>query len=156
MRWSMAHCHNAMGRSVTCHCTITQIDERLKCVVSLRLMILKKCCLILLLSKIETLFKYWITLFRPKEFSIKLHTEGFILYIERSQVLFPKSSLKSDFVFKLANSVDPDKMPHYAALRLGLHCLLNYPKQTFNGRLKLWFVEWYRNIRLLQECGGSV
>ena len=26
-------------------------------------------------------------------------------------------------VFVLANSVDPDEMPHYAAFHLGLHCL---------------------------------
>ena len=25
--------------------------------------------------------------------------------------------------FTIANSVDPDKMPHYAAFFLGLHCL---------------------------------
>ena len=30
-------------------------------------------------------------------------------------------------VFVLANSVDPDEMPHYAAFHLGLHCL---PKHT--------------------------
>ena len=26
-------------------------------------------------------------------------------------------------MFALANSVDPDEMPHYAAFHLGLHCL---------------------------------
>ena len=34
-------------------------------------------------------------------------------------------SLKISFV--LANSADPDEMPHDAAFHLGLHCLPNYP-----------------------------
>ena len=29
--------------------------------------------------------------------------------------------------FVLANSADPDEMPHYAAFHLGLHCLPKYP-----------------------------
>ena len=29
--------------------------------------------------------------------------------------------------FVLANSADPDEMPHHAAFHLGLHCLLKYP-----------------------------
>ena len=29
-------------------------------------------------------------------------------------------------VFILANSADPDKMPHYVAFYLGLHCLSKY------------------------------
>ena len=33
-------------------------------------------------------------------------------------------SSKIDFV--LANSADPDEMPHNAAFNLGLHCLLKY------------------------------
>ena len=33
-------------------------------------------------------------------------------------------SLKIDFV--LANSADPDEMPHYVAFHLGLHCLSKY------------------------------
>ena len=37
-------------------------------------------------------------------------------------------SLKIDFF--LANSADPDKMPHYAAFYLGLYCL---PKKPFRG-----------------------
>ena len=32
-----------------------------------------------------------------------------------------------DDCFILAKSADPDKMPHYAAFRLGLHCLPKYP-----------------------------
>ena len=38
-------------------------------------------------------------------------------------------SLKIDFV--IANIVDPDEMPHYAAFHLGLHCLPNSaPKES--------------------------
>ena len=33
--------------------------------------------------------------------------------------------LKVDNIF--VNSADPDVIPHCAALRLGLHCSLNYP-----------------------------
>ena len=55
--------------------------------------------------------------FRPMEFSIKLHTikSGWlIMYIEGLQVKSSQNivflSLKIDFV--LANSADPDEMPH--------------------------------------------
>ena len=34
-------------------------------------------------------------------------------------------SLNIDLV--LANSADPDEMPHHAAFHLGLHCLPKYP-----------------------------
>ena len=34
-------------------------------------------------------------------------------------------------VFPLANSADPDKMPHYVAFHLGLHCLPKYPCRGF-------------------------
>ena len=48
-----------------------------------------------------------------------------IIYIQGSQVIIsPKQyflSLKIDFV--LANSADPDEMPHDAPNRQGLHCL---------------------------------
>ena len=52
------------------------------------------------------------------------------MYIMRGHRLqFQKNiiflSLKIDFV--LANSIDPDEMPHYAAFHLGLHCLPMYP-----------------------------
>ena len=33
--------------------------------------------------------------------------------------------------FVLANSEDPDEMPHYAAFHLGLHCLPKYPLRGF-------------------------
>ena len=35
-------------------------------------------------------------------------------------------SLKIVFVSKFASSADPDEMPHYVALHLGLHCLPKY------------------------------
>ena len=67
------------------------------------------------------------------EFPIKFVTvkSGWsIVYIEGSQVIIsPQNiiflSLKIDFA--LANSVNPDEMPHYAAFNLGFHCLPKYP-----------------------------
>ena len=51
-----------------------------------------------------------------------------IEYIEGSQVIISEIfcifSLKIDFA--LANSIDPDEMPHNAAFHLGLHCLHKY------------------------------
>ena len=39
--------------------------------------------------------------------------------------------LSLEIVLILANSVDPDEMPHYAAFHLGLHCLPKYPFRGF-------------------------
>ena len=57
-----------------------------------------------------------------------------IAYIEGSQVIIappppppPKKILSLKIDFALANSVDPNVMPHY---HLGLHCL---PKYLFRG-----------------------
>ena len=71
--------------------------------------------------------------------SIKLHAikSGWsIVYMEGLQFMISKKnfvfhSLKIDFV--LANSADPDEMPHYAAFHLGLHCLLKYPFRGFRS-----------------------
>ena len=38
-------------------------------------------------------------------------------------------SLKIDFV--LANSADPDEIPHYAAIHMGISCLSKYPIRVF-------------------------
>ena len=38
--------------------------------------------------------------------------------------------LSLKIVFVIANSVDPDEMPHYTAFHLGLHCL---PKNAFRS-----------------------
>ena len=59
------------------------------------------------------------------EFSIKFYTYKSIVYIEGSQVILSKKiiiflSLKIDYV--LANSADPDEMPHYSAFHQGLDC----------------------------------
>ena len=47
-------------------------------------------------------------------------------------------SMKSIFV--LANSVDPNEMPHYAAFNLGLHCLQLYVQiiHVFIPLLTVW------------------
>ena len=66
------------------------------------------------------------------EFPIKLNTvkSGWsIVYIEGSQVIII-IIIKKSFDFVLANSADPDEMPHYAAFHLCLHCL---PKYMFRG-----------------------
>ena len=51
-----------------------------------------------------------------------------IVYIKGSQVIISKNivflSLMINIV--LANSADPDEMPHYAAFHLDLHCLARY------------------------------
>ena len=71
-----------------------------------------------------------LTLFKPMEFSIKLHAikSGWsIVHIEGDRLYFPKkkkklfTSLKINFV--LPNSADPGEMMHNAALNLGLHFL---------------------------------
>ena len=58
-----------------------------------------------------------------------IYFEWSIIYIEGSQVIISKNivflSLRIDFV--LANSADPDEMPHYVAFHQGLHCLSKYP-----------------------------
>ena len=46
------------------------------------------------------------------------------IFIEESQVIIIFLSLK--IIFVLANSVDPDEMPHYASFHLFLHCLPKY------------------------------
>ena len=63
------------------------------------------------------------------DFSIKFDAvkSGWsIVYIEGSQGIISQN-LKIDFV--LANSADPDEMPH--SYHLGLHCLPEYPFRDF-------------------------
>ena len=81
---------------------------------------------------LKTGFTVFFNLLGPREFSIKFDTvkPGWsIVYIEWSQVIISKKYcislfLKADFL--LANSADPDEMPHYAAFHLDLHCLSMY------------------------------
>ena len=52
-----------------------------------------------------------------------------IIYIKGSQIIISKNTIvffSLKIIFVLANSVDPDEMPHYAAFYLGLHCLPKY------------------------------
>ena len=62
-------------------------------------------------------------------------------YIEGSQVIIsPKTlfvilSLKITFV--VANSADPDEMPHYIAFHQGLHCLPKYPRLGVSGLIRV-------------------
>ena len=37
----------------------------------------------------------------------------------------------SEHCLNIANSADPDKMQHYAAFHMGLHCLPQYPFRGF-------------------------
>ena len=48
-----------------------------------------------------------------------------VLYMEGLRMIISKtySIPFSEIIFILANSVDPDTMPPYAAFHLGLHCL---------------------------------
>ena len=64
--------------------------------------------------------------FKTNGIFLKLHTikSGWsILYIEAE-------GTDSMINFDLANSSDPDEMPHNVAFHLGLHCL---PKYQFRG-----------------------
>ena len=70
---------------------------------------------------------------------------GWSIYIEVSQIIIsknPRIYLKIDFV--LANSADPDEMPHHAAFHLGLHCS---PKYLF--RCFLPTKGYYREVAFL-------
>ena len=67
------------------------------------------------------------------KFSMKLHAimSGWsIVYIEVTGYNLHQISYfflyRSILSFKLANSADPDEMPHYAAFHLGLHYLPKY------------------------------
>ena len=54
----------------------------------------------------------------------KIKSEWPIIYIEGSHVIISKKYCISSFeVFVLANSADPNEIPHHAAFHLGLHCL---------------------------------
>ena len=70
-----------------------------------------------------------------------LYSDGIFLYREKQQgwdwpyyiVRGHRSAFpNSDFflflwiVFTIANSVDPDEMPHHVAFHLGIHCLSKY------------------------------
>ena len=48
------------------------------------------------------------------------------VYIEGLQAIISKKNIPLKCVLILANSLDPDEMPHYAAFHLDLHCLLKY------------------------------
>ena len=79
-----------------------------------------------------------VTLYAQIDYSFWFNTiklEWSIVYIEGSQFIISKRycicSLKIDFV--LANSADPDEMPHHAAFHLGLRCLPKYPFRGFRS-----------------------
>ena len=71
-----------------------------------------------------------LTICVPMDYSIWFYTIYLgwsSVYMEGSQVIISKKyciSLKIEFV--VANSADPDEMPHYVAFHLGLHCLSKY------------------------------
>ena len=69
-------------------------------------------------------------------YSIRFDTVNlgwFIIYVEGSHVIISKNIVfrSLNVIFVLANSVDPDEMPYYAAFHLGLHCL---PKYAFRSQ----------------------
>ena len=55
--------------------------------------------------------------------SLNVYIDGATGYNFQKNIVL--NSLKIDIV--LANSADPDEMPHYAAFHLGLLCLPKYP-----------------------------
>ena len=87
-----------------------------------------------------------LTLFRPMEFSIKLHAikSGWsIVYIEGLQIIISKNCTSLIINFVSENSEDPYEMPHNVAFHLGLHCLTKYPFRGFQspkGQAKTWHI----------------
>ena len=70
--------------------------------------------------------------FHSDGFSIHIDTINMdlsILFFRGHRSEFQHISVPEDF-FILANSANPDEMPHYAAFHQGLHCL---PKYLFTG-----------------------
>ena len=70
------------------------------------------------------------------DFPIQINTIGeglSIIYFMGSHVEISKLEVLQSFkiVLVVANSADPDEMPHYAAFHLGLHCLPKYPFRGF-------------------------
>ena len=62
----------------------------------------------------------------------KLYLGWFIAYNEGSQVIIPNYnwiSFSDNNLSFLANSVDPEKMPHHEAFCQGLHCLAKNPNR---------------------------
>ena len=59
-----------------------------------------------------------------------INLKWYIVFIEGSNKLLP--NIIAFLIFILANRVDPDEMPHYAAFHLDLHCL---PKYAFRSHL---------------------
>ena len=51
-----------------------------------------------------------------------------MMYFKGSQVVIPNYYVfpSVGIFLTFTNSVDPDKMPHFAAFHLGLHCLSKY------------------------------
>ena len=77
-----------------------------------------------------------LTLFRPIEFAIKLHTiksECSILHIEGSQVIIPKTYciLFSEDQFVVGNSADANEIPPNVEFHQGLHRSKKYPLSSF-------------------------
>ena len=55
--------------------------------------------------------------------------------------------------FTFTNSVDPDKMQHYAAFHLGLHCLQNY---SFRGFPKYQGLTFWFGIKMVSLYVSSI
>ena len=83
------------------------------------------------------LIMVFLTFFRPMEFFmlLQLHVGRSIVYIQGKQFIISKIIvfLLLKICFVLANSADPDEMPHYAAFQPGLHRLPKYPFMGFRS-----------------------
>ena len=82
-----------------------------------------------------------------------------IVYIQGSkvynfQIKTVIFSLK--FIFILANSVDPDEMPHDVAFHLGLHCLPKYAFRSHNYTKGYPFKPFDTTFNLIQRCVWSI
>ena len=74
----------------------------------------------------------------------------FIVYIKGSQVGISKlrHTPVPEYFFILANSKDPDEMPHNVAFHLGLHCL---PKYMFRAFLSTQIFKLSAKIRTKKQ-----
>ena len=66
-----------------------------------------------------------------------------IVYIEGHRFYCTKI-----LIFVLANSTDPDEMPHYVAFHLGLHCLPKYPLMSLWSTMGLMVAPMINSVKI--------
>ena len=59
-------------------------------------------------------------IYKTRQIAVKIKFLNFVSGYNFQKTMY---ILSEEFFFTLANNVDPDEMPQYAAFHLGLHCL---------------------------------